>query len=128
MENFSYYRPTKPEQAVALLEPQVAALRTGKTDEVHGALAYAYARAGRAREARAMLQEMRTRSGGRLPATGAVAAALDALGDREAAVAVFTAAVAGHDVWLVQFPRMTRYESLRTDPRVSTLLDRLGSR
>jgi pentatricopeptide repeat protein len=115
-------------EAIALLEPRVAALSKGKPEEVHGVLAYAYARAGRSGDARALLESMRARSGGRYPATGAVAATLDELGEHEAAVAIFGDAVARHDVWLVQFPTMYTYDRLRKDPRVAVLLDRLTAR
>jgi serine/threonine-protein kinase len=115
-------------EAVALLEPRVAALSTGKPAETHGALAFAYARAGRAGEARALLESMRARSGGRLPPTGSVAATLEELGDHEAAVALFRDAIAGHDVWAAQFPRIFLYDRLRKDPRVAVMLERLVGR
>jgi eukaryotic-like serine/threonine-protein kinase len=118
----------KAADAVSLLEPRVAALSAGKPEEVHGVLAYAYARAGRAGHARALLENMRARSGGRFPATGAVAATLEELGDHETAVATFGDAVARHDVWVVQFPRMHSYDRLRKDPRVAVMLDRLTAR
>ena len=89
-------------------------------------LAYAYAVGGRATEARATLDQIRARSGGRLPATGAVAAALEELGDHEAAIALLTEAIAQHDVWLVQFPRSPRYDRLRRDPRAAAMFDQLG--
>jgi len=114
--------------AVALLERQVAALPAGRPEEPHGILAYAYARAGRAMEARAVLDTMRVRSGGRVPATGATAAALEELGDHEAAVALLEQAIARHDVWLVQFPRSARYDKLRRDPQAAAMLARLGTR
>ena len=112
-------------EAVALLERQVALLPAGRPEEIHGVLAYAYALAGRAAEARAMLATMRGRSGGRLPAAGTVAAALEELGDHEAAMAVLEEAIARHDVWTVQFPRLARYDRLRRDPRAAAMLDRL---
>ena len=71
---------------------------------------------------------MRVRSGGRLPATGAVAATLEELGDHEAAVATFGEAFARHDVWGVQFQRMYAYDRLRKDPRVVAMLSRLAAR
>jgi len=114
--------------AVALLERQVALLPAGRPEAAHGMLAYAYARAGRATEARAVLETMRARSGGRVPATGATAAALEELGDHEAAVALLAEAIAGHDVWLVQFPRSARYDKLRRDPRAAAMLARLATR
>ncbi len=115
-------------QAVALLERQVTLLPAGRPEEAHGMLAYAYALAGRAREARAMLDTMRARSGGRLPATGATAAALEELGDHEAAVTLLGDAIARHDGWLVEFPRAPRYDKLRKDPRAAAMLTRLGTR
>jgi pentatricopeptide repeat protein len=118
----------KASDAIALLEPRVAALSRGKPEEVHGVLAYAYARAGRTGDARALLENMRARSGGRFPASGAVAATLEELGDHETAVAIFSDAVARHDVWVVQFPSMYSYDRLRKDPRVAALIDRLTAR
>jgi serine/threonine-protein kinase len=115
-------------QAVALLERHVAALPAGRPEEAHGILAYAYARAGRARESRALLEAMRTQSGGRIPATGATAAALEELGDHEAAVALLGEAISRHDVWLVQFPRAPRYDRLRKDPRAAAMLAGLATR
>jgi serine/threonine-protein kinase len=112
-------------EAVALLERHVAVLPYGRPEEAHGILAYAYAKAGRAGEARAVLDTMRTRSGGRLPAMGAIAAALEELGDHEAAVTHLTEAIARHDSWLVTFSRSPRFDRLRRDPRVDAMLDRL---
>jgi tetratricopeptide (TPR) repeat protein len=115
-------------QALALLERHVAALPAGRPEEAHGMLAYAYARAGRTRESRAVLEAMRLQSGGRIPATGAIAVALEELGDHEAAVALLGEAVGRHDVWLVQFPMAPRYDRLRKDPRAAAMLARLGTR
>ena len=115
-------------EAIALLERQVPLLPAGRPEEQHGILAYAYARAGRTTEARELLQRMRAETGGRLPRTGAFAAALEELGDHEAAVALLTEAIAQHDVWTVNFPRSARYDRLRRDPRVAAMLDKLGTR
>ena len=83
------------------------------------------AAAGRRRRAPCS-RPIRARSGGRLPPTGAVAAALEELGDHEAAVALLSEAIARHDVWVVQFPRRPAYDRLRKDPRVAAMLDQLG--
>lgn len=115
-------------QAIAQLEIQVAALPSGRPVEAHGLLAYAYALAGRAKDSRAILDGLRARSGGKLPAMGVIAAALDELGEREAAVTVLSEAIAKHDVWLVQFPRISRYDKLRRDPRAAAMLAKLGRR
>jgi TolB-like protein/tetratricopeptide (TPR) repeat protein/tRNA A-37 threonylcarbamoyl transferase component Bud32 len=114
-------------EAVRLLERQVKLLSSGRPEKSHGLLAYAYARAGRIQEARAALETLRSQSGGRLPATGVNAAALEEVGDHEAAVALLQQAMAQHDVWLVQFPRSPRYDRLRKDPRVAAMLAKLGT-
>jgi serine/threonine-protein kinase len=115
-------------QAISQLESQVAALPAGRPVEAHGLLAYAYALAGRARDSRTLLDTMRARSGGSLPAMGVIATTLDELGEHEAAVAVLADAIARYDVWLVQFPRISRYDKLRRDPRAAAMLARLGTR
>ncbi len=115
----------KTADALALLERHVAQLPPGRPDETHGTYAYALAVAGRTREARAMLDTIRVRSGGKLPATGAVAAALEELGDHEAAVELLGRAIERHDTWLVQFPQVARYDKLRKDPRAAAMLAKL---
>ena len=112
-------------RAVALLERQVALMPSGRAGESHALLAYAYAFSGRDREARETIDTIRARSGGRLPAIGARAAALEALGDHEAAVALLGRAIARHDTWVVQFPGSARFDRLRKDPRVAAMLDQL---
>ncbi|HMV33822.1 MAG TPA: hypothetical protein PKA50_17010, partial [Gemmatimonadales bacterium] len=67
----------------------------------------------------------RAQAGGHLPATGAMAAALEQLGRHEEAVTLVTAAIARHDVWVVQFPNSARYDALRRDPTVAARLARL---
>ncbi len=113
-------------EAIALLERRAALLPPGRLEELHSMLPYAYAKAGRAAEARQLLERIRLQSGGRLPSTGAIAATLEELGEHAAAVALFEEAVAQHDVWTVQFPRSARYDRLRKDPRVAALLEHLG--
>ena len=112
------------DQAIALLERQVA---MAATEREQGLLAYAYAQAGRTRDARALLDAVRARTGEGLPATGAYAAALEELGDHAAAVALLSEAIAQHDVWVVQFPRSLRYDKFRRDPRAAAMLDQLGT-
>jgi hypothetical protein len=73
-------------------------------------------------KARALLESQRADAGGRLPATGTLATALDELGDHEAAIALLGQAVAQHEAWLLQFSRAERYDKLRRDPRGAALL------
>ena len=114
------------EETVALLERQAAMVSADDPERDNGLLSYAYAMAGRSADARRVLDSARAASGGKLPATGATAAALEELGDHEAAVALLAEAIAQHDVWVVQFPRALRYDKLRKDPRAAAMLDRLG--
>jgi serine/threonine-protein kinase len=109
-------------EAVAILERRVAELPANRPTEVHGLLTYAYARTGMVAKARALLAVQRADAGGRLPATGVLATALEELGDHEAAIALLGEAVAQHDAWLLQYTRGERYNKLRQDPRGAALL------
>ena len=108
--------------AVAILERQVAQLPPHRPTETHGLLTYAYARTGMVAKARALLDAQRVDAGGRLPATGVLATALEELGDHEAAIALLGEAVRTHDAWLLQYTRGERYDKLRKDPRGAALL------
>jgi TolB-like protein/tetratricopeptide (TPR) repeat protein/tRNA A-37 threonylcarbamoyl transferase component Bud32 len=112
-------------RAIALLERQAARFPGDRVNEAQGQLAYAYAMAGRATEARAMLDSVRARSGGRLPAMGVLASALEELGDHDAAMTLLREAIDRHDVWVVQFPHLSRYDRLRKDPRAAAMLAKL---
>jgi len=118
----------QPTKGVAMLERHVSQLPPGRPQEAHGMLAYGYALLGRVRDSRVLLDTMRSRLGGQLPPTGAVAATLELLGDHEGAVERLTAADARHDAWLVNFPRQQRYDRLRKDVRAAAILTRLGAR
>jgi predicted Zn-dependent protease len=109
-------------EAIAILRQRVAELPPHRPTETHGLLAYAYARAGMGREARALLDTLRADAGGNLPATGVIATALEELGDHEAAISLLGEAVAQHDAWLLQYTRGERYDKLRRDPRGAALL------
>ena len=109
-------------EAVAILERRVAELPPHHPTEDHGLLAYAYARSGMVAKARALLAALTADAGGRLPATGVLATALEELGDHEAAIALLGKAVATHDAWLLQYTRGERYDKLRKDPRGAALL------
>ena len=115
-------------EAVALLEPRVGGA-LGREARRGARRAGVRVRARRPTgEARALLENMRARSGGRLPATGAVAATLEELGDHEAAVAIFGEADRAARRLGGAVPLAVSYDRLRKDPRVAALLDRLGGR
>jgi eukaryotic-like serine/threonine-protein kinase len=109
-------------EAVAIFERRVAELPPHRPTEDHGLLAYAYARTGMVAKARALLAAITADAGGRLPATGVLATALEELGDHEAAIALLDEAVATHDAWLLQYTRGERYDKLRKDPRGAAFL------
>ena len=102
-------------EAIAILERRVAELPSSQPSETQALLAYAYARAGRAVQAREVLATMQRNNRGRHPPIGSIAATLDVLGDRDAAVAVLRDAFTDHDLWLVLFSHTERYDGLRKD-------------
>jgi tetratricopeptide (TPR) repeat protein len=112
----------KVDEAIATLEPLSHQASLRSTQKL-GMLAYAYARAGRVAQARATL--------GRIPrdtliaAAGMVAAALDALGERDSAVTIFRRAVADHDPWILSTGRSAPYDGLRKDPRLAALFAKI---
>jgi TolB-like protein/Flp pilus assembly protein TadD len=114
-------------EAIGIMERQVASLPPTPATEAHGLLAYAYARGGDAAKARATLDRMQSVNGGRMPAMGIVAATLDQLGDREAAVALLADAISKHDPWIPIFLHTERYDRLRKDPRAAAMLTKVGS-
>jgi serine/threonine-protein kinase len=111
-------------EAIEIMEKRVltvAGVRRAELESIH---AWLLAVAERDVDARAVLERLRVRSGGRLPPIAAAAAALESLGDREAAVALLAEAVARHDPWLWS-SRGIRNDELRKDPRAAALFARL---
>jgi hypothetical protein len=53
-----------------------------------------------------------------LSSSGEIATALDALGERDAAVAMFRRAVAQHSPWIWISDQSAPYDGLRKDPRL----------
>ena len=110
------------EEAIAILQSLVQQPNIRSAEKL-GLLAYAYARGGHAAQARATLK--RLPSDTTLSTGAAVAAALDALGDRDAAVAEFRRAVAQHEPWLFIHDRATPYDGLRKDPRLASVFAKI---
>lgn len=93
-----------------------------------GVAGYALARAGRMNEARSMLKRAETPSARQSTQRGMVAAALDAVGDREKAIEILEKAVADHDLWLGHTLTGAPYDGLRKDPRARELFAMMSKR
>ena len=90
--------------------------------QTEGILAYVYARAGRAADARRTMDRLRVKNGGELPAMAVLAAAFEALGDHAAAVTMIERAVRQPDAWLQMYNRAERFDALRKDPRANAIM------
>ena len=113
-------------EAVAIMERRVALLPPVPPTETHGILVYCYARAGRTSDARRVLDQMRSANGGRLPATGVLAATLWELGEHDAAVTMLDEAVrTTYTGWLNIYASAERFDHMRKDPRAVALLDKI---
>ena len=110
------------DEAVAALERNLAQLAPNRVHQTEGILAYVYARAGRAADARRTMDRLRVKNGGDLPAMGILAATLDLLGDHAGAVAMIERAVRQPDAWLQMYNRSARYDALRRDPRADAIM------
>jgi TolB-like protein/tetratricopeptide (TPR) repeat protein/tRNA A-37 threonylcarbamoyl transferase component Bud32 len=111
------------DEAVAALERNLAQLAPDRMHETEGILAFVYARAGRPADARRVMETLRRKNRGELPSMAVLAAALEQLGDHDAAIRQLERAVRQPDAWLQMYNRSERYESLRRDPRGRAALE-----
>jgi serine/threonine-protein kinase len=107
------------DEAIGILE-RLSREPSIRSAEKLGVLAYAYARAGRASEARSALA--RVPRDPLLSSSGEIAFALDALGERDAAVDILRLAVAQHDQRTIISIQSEPYDGLRSDPRLAPLI------
>jgi TolB-like protein len=114
----------RTDEALAALEHSVTLQRSERPTQTEGILVYvyAYARAGRAVDARRLIASLKQRWGGKRPAMAVIAAALDLLGNHDAALETLQRSLDEHDGWLLQYTHMNRYDRLRTDPRAAAML------
>ena len=110
------------DEAIAALQRNMAQQPSNVPTQTEGILAYVFARAGRAAEARQAMERLRVKNGGELPAMGVLAAALDVLGDHAAALTLLERAVKQPDGWLNMYNHAERYDALRKDPRGAAAL------
>jgi hypothetical protein len=86
-----------------------------------------YGKAGRAKDARAILREFDTLTQhGRYASAYAIAAIYAGLGDRERVFQYLDAAYREHSHWLVWLKRDPRWDAFRADPRFENLVRKIG--
>lgn len=117
----------QPREAVSMLLPIVDVPGLSYAEKA-GATAYALARAGKQNEARLLLDKAESRRKIGQSHRGMIAAAHDAVGEREKAVEVLRAAVNDHDLWLAHYFSAAPYDEMRKDPRVRQLFSAISSR
>ncbi len=110
----------------AVVEYQLAIRLTGNSmADPSAGLANAFAVAGRAAEARAMLAELERARGERYVSPWALASIYARLGDRRAALDWLERAYEERDSTLVWLKVHPRFDELRSEPRFTALLTRL---
>lgn len=117
----------KAQAAIPMLLPIIDVPGFSHLEKV-GVAAYALARAGRMDEARSLLRKVEAQPAGQSTRRGMVAAALDAVGEREKAVEALRGAVNDHDLWLAHYLSAAPYDGLRKDPRVRQLFAMISKR
>ena len=117
----------RAQEAVTMMRPIVDVPGMSHLEKV-SVLAYALARSGARDEARTLLRRSLSSLDGRITRRGMAAAALDAVGEREQAVAMLRDAVDDYDLWLAHYLSAAPYDGLRADPRVRELFARISSR
>jgi TolB-like protein/DNA-binding winged helix-turn-helix (wHTH) protein/tetratricopeptide (TPR) repeat protein len=113
------------DDAIHELEAAVQASR-GATPRFSAYLGYAYAAAGRAFDARRILNQLESRAQHQYVSSFGMALIHDALGEREPALAALERA---HEDRAVEFAQMSRYpafKSVATDPRYEAVMRRIG--
>ena len=100
-------------------------LREGSA-EILGELGYAYALSGRPDRARGILQDLEVRSKGRYTSPYFSALVYAGLGDRDQAFARLDRAVTDRSDAVVYLEVEPRLDSLRSDPRFTALVRRVG--
>jgi serine/threonine-protein kinase len=117
----------KPTDAITMLRPIIDVPGMSRLEKV-GVLAYALARAGKKEEARSLLSKAEAQTSTRSTQRGMIAAALDAIGEREKAVVILREAIDDHDLWLAHYLSAAPYDGLRADPRVRDLFTKISAR
>lgn len=117
----------KATNAIAMMLPIIDLPGFSNLEKV-GVAAYALARAGRMDEAKAMLKRAESPAASQSTHRGMIAAALDAVGEREKAIEVLGKAMADHDLWLGHTLTAAPYDDLRRDSRARELFATISKR
>ena len=112
-------------------EPAILALQksiplSGDSPDEPASLGHAYALAGRKTEARKILEELKQQARRRYVSSGTVADLYGALGDKDGAFALLEKAYDERDNMVVLLKVEPMFDSLRSDPRFTDLLRRVG--
>lgn len=116
----------KAAEAVSMLLPIIDVPGFSHLEKV-GVTSYALVRAGRMDDAKALLRKADSKPGLDVTQRGSIAAALDAIGEREKAVQMLREAISDHDLWLAHYLTAAPYDGLRKDPRVRELFAKISA-
>jgi serine/threonine-protein kinase len=111
------------EEAIAAFEK---ALQFSGNREGRGALAHAYALAGRTDKARGILRQLKENGAGRYLAAPMIARIYLGLGDRDKAFEWLRKGIDERSYWIVFLKMDPVYDSIRSDPQFQQLLKRTG--
>ena len=117
----------KANEAISMLKPILDVPGVAYLEKV-GLMAYAMARAGRLDDAKSLLQKAEAQSSEKQSHRGITAAAYEAVGDHERAVANLRLAINDHDLWLAHYFSAAPYDGLRRDPRVREMFATVSKR
>jgi tetratricopeptide (TPR) repeat protein len=109
-------------EAIAQYQKKISLKGESATTQVY--MGYAYAMSGKRNEALALLNTLKARKAYVSPAELAILYA--GLGDKEAALAALERAYAAHDPQMQYLKVEPHYDSLRSDPRFTDLMRKVG--
>ena len=110
----------------AILALQKAIQLSGDSPDEPACLAHAYAMSGKSAEARKILEELKQQSKRRYISPGTLADLCFLLGDKDQAFALLEKAYAERDNMVVPLKVDPLFDALRSDPRFTNLLSRVG--
>jgi serine/threonine-protein kinase len=119
-----YLRQGKIEEGIAALE--IAEKKAGKLNDVLATLGYAYGVGGRRADALRVLEALKTRSKDRYVSAFDIAVVYAGLGDTENTFEWLDRSFLERSTWFVHLKWDDRFAAFRSDPRMASLLRRMG--